>query len=53
MKCDGCPDLLNDRLGMTRCQLALGKPTDDIKVCVSMKKFVKHVAQKRVPRSKA
>jgi|WetSurMetagenome_2_1015567.scaffolds.fasta_scaffold627693_2 hypothetical protein len=40
MKCDGCHDLLIDRLGMTRCQVARGKPTDDIKACVWMKKFV-------------
>ena len=40
MKCDGCHDLLIDRLGMTRCQLARGRPTDDIKVCVWMKRYV-------------
>lgn len=40
MKCDGCHDLLVDRAGMTRCSLARGRPTDDIKSCVRMKRYV-------------
>lgn len=40
MKCDGCHDLLVDRLGMTRCSVARGKPTDQIRVCVWMWRFV-------------
>lgn len=39
MKCDGCSDLLIDREGMTRCRLARGKPTDEIKKCVFMRGF--------------
>jgi hypothetical protein len=40
VKCDGCHDLLIDRLGMTRCHVARGKPTDDIKECVWMWRYV-------------